>query len=444
MFGELTEKLESIIKKLRGLGRITEKNIEESLRSIRLVLLEADVNYKVAKEFIEGVKEKATGQEVLKSISPAQQIIKIIYDELTKLLGEPFRDIEIQPTSPTIIMVVGLQGSGKTTFCGKLARYFQKKGKKPFLASVDVYRPAARKQLEVLGKSLDIPVFGMDSNEPKTIAKESLKECKRIKGDILILDTAGRLHVDNEMMEELSGLNKELKPHEIFFVADGMTGQDAVNSASSFLEHVDFTGVVLTKLDGDARGGAALSISAVTRKPIRFISTGEKLADLEPFHPERLASRILGMGDIVSLVEKAQESVDTKEAQELEKRLAHSEFTFDDFKEQLHHLKNMGPLDKLAEMIPGARNMGIKGMQMDEGALKRTEAIINSMTPYERITPKIINGSRRKRIALGSGCSVQDINRLLNQFSQMQKMIKNFSRSRSAMNSMANQFFAAN
>lgn len=441
MFGELTGKLESVLKKLRGQGRITEKNIEESLRSIRRVLLEADVNYKVAKDFIAKVKEKATGQSVLKSIAPAQQIIKIIHDELTALFGEPFRDIELQASPPTVIMVVGLQGSGKTTFCGKLARYFQKRGRNPFLASADVYRPAAKKQLEILGNSLNVPVYGVESSDPGHIAIDSLAECKRVNCDILILDTAGRLHIDDELMDELSELKRKIEPHEIFFVADGMTGQDAVNSASAFLEKVDMTGVVLTKLDGDTKGGAALSISAITKKPIRFISTGEKLADLEPFHPERMASRILGMGDIVSLVEKAQESVDAEKAKKLEEKLVRSEFTFDDFKEQLQQLKNMGSFESLLDLIPGSRKLGLKGLHVDEHALERTEAIINSMTPYERTKPRVINGSRRKRIALGSGCSVQDINKLLNQYFQMQKMLKNFSRSRAGRVDFANHYF---
>ena len=441
MFGELSQKLESVLKKLRGQGRITEKNIEESLRSIRRVLLEADVNYKVAKGFIASVQEKAVGHEVLRSISPAQQIVKIIHDELTKLLGEPFRDVQLQPSPPTVIMVVGLHGSGKTTFCAKFARYIQKKGRRPLLASADVYRPAAQKQLEVLGKSLNIPVLGMESHDPVEIAENSLNECGRANRDVLILDTAGRLQIDDEMMQELADLKKQINPHEILFVADGMTGQDAVNSASAFLERVDFTGVVLTKLDGDARGGAALSISAVTGKPIRFVSVGEKLADLEPFHPERMASRILGMGDIVSLVEKTQESIDREQAAKLQEKLSRAEFSLEDFKDQLQQLKKMGSFEQMIDMIPGAQKLGLKGMDVDEHAIKRTEAIINSMTPDERRMPKIISGSRRLRIANGSGCSVQDVNKLLKQFFQMQKMIKNFTRSRFGKQKFAGQFF---
>jgi len=428
MFGELTQKLESILKKLRGEGRITEKNIEESLRAVRRALLEADVHYKVARDFIASVTEKAIGQDVIRSITPAQQIIKIIYDELTLVLGEPFRDIQLQRNPPTIVMIVGLQGSGKTTFCAKLARYIQKRGRRPVLASADVYRPAARKQLEVLGKNINTPVVGMDASQPIEIAKRSCEECKRLNGDVLIIDTAGRLQIDDTMMRELEELKQLLQPQEIFFVADGMTGQDAVNSASVFRERLDFTGIVLTKLDGDARGGAALSIRAVTGKQIRFVSVGEKGDDIEPFHPERMASRILGMGDIVSLVEKAQESVDKEQAEKLEEKLRRAEFTFEDFKDQIQQIKKMGSLEQMIEMIPGMNRFGLSGFQVDELQFKKVEAIINSMTLEERQNPKIINGSRRLRIARGSGSSVQDINRLLNQFFQMQKMIKNLSR----------------
>jgi len=429
MLEELTQKIDSVLRNLRGQGRITEKNVAETLRSVRRVLLEADVNYKVAKDFVASVQEKAVGEEVLKSITPAQLIVKIFHDELTRLLGEPFRDIQLQPNPPTIVMVVGLQGSGKTTFCAKLARHLMKKGRRPLLASADVYRPAARKQLEVLGKSLNIDVLGMEETDPVKIAQRSIEECMRINGDVLILDTAGRLQIDEQMMHELAELKKRITPHEILFVADGMTGQDAVNSASEFLKWVDFSGVVLTKLDGDARGGAALSIRAVTGRPIRFVSIGEKVADLEPFHPDRMASRILGMGDIVTLVEKAQETVDQEKTAKLEEKLKRAEFTFDDFKDQLQQLKNMGSFDKLLDMIPGGNKLGIKGMNVDDSAITKTEAIINSMTLDERSNPKLINGSRRQRIAKGSGTSVQDVNRLLKQFMQMQKMIKNLTRS---------------
>jgi len=442
MLEELSQKLDSVLKKLRGQGRITEKNVADALRSIRRILLEADVHYRVAKDFIAAVQEKAVGRDVLKSITPAQQIVKIIHDELAKLLGEPFRDIQLQPSPPTVIMVVGLQGSGKTTFCAKLARYLKKRGRTPLLASADVYRPAAREQLDILGKSLNIPVLSMEETSPLAIAGRSLEECRRVNGDVLILDTAGRLQVDETMMQELAELKEQIQPHEILFVADGMTGQDAVNSAAAFLERVDFTGVILTKLDGDARGGAALSICAVTGKPVRFISVGEKLQDLEPFHPERMASRILGMGDIVTLVEKAQDAVDRDQSAKLEEKLRRAEFTFDDFKDQLQQLKKMGSFDKLLDLIPGAGKLGVKGLKVDDSALKKTEAIINSMTLQERVFPKIINGSRRSRIAAGSGTSVQDVNRLLKQFSQMQKMVRNLSRSRfGRMKFSPQQFF---
>ncbi len=429
MFDELTQKLDAVLKKLRGQGRITEKNIEESLRSIRCVLLEADVNYKVAKNFITRVSEKAVGQEVLKSITPAQQIVKIIHDELTSLLGEPFRDIQLQPKPPTVIMIVGLQGSGKTTFCGKLAQYLLEKGKKPVMASTDIYRPAARKQLEVLGKSLNVEVVVRGEKKPVAIAEAAVKECLDNNGDVIILDTAGRLQIDEDMMRELEELKSRVQPHEVFYVADGITGQDAVNTASSFLERIDYSGVVLTKLDGDARGGAALSIRSITGKPIRFISVGEKPKDLEPFHPDRMASRILGMGDVISLVEKAQDALDKDESDKLQEKLSRAEFTFEDFKVQLQQLQNMGSYENLINMIPGANKMGLKGMSVDPQAFKRTEAIINSMTLQERRVPKLINGSRRMRIAKGSGTSVQDVNKLINQFFQMQKMIKKFSQS---------------
>ncbi|MFC1553745.1 signal recognition particle protein [candidate division KSB1 bacterium] len=441
MFNELSNKLESVLKKLRGEGKITEKNIDESLRIIRRVLLEADVNYKVAKNFISKVKEKAIGREVLRSVTAAQQIVKIIHDEMTDLFGEPFKEIQLKSPPPTVIMVVGLQGSGKTTFCAKLAYYFQKRGRKPLLASADVYRPAAREQLSILGKSLNIMTLGLEEKDPVRIADSALSECKNSNGDILILDTAGRLQIDEDMMAELEDLKSQIKPDEIFFVADGMTGQDAVNTASTFKERIDYSGVVLTKLDGDTRGGAALSIRSVTGKPIKFISMGEKVKDLEPFHPERMASRILGMGDIVSLVEKAQETIDDEQAAILQEKIKRAEFTFEDFKDQLNQIKNMGSFEQILGMIPGANKLGLKGMKFDENAITRTEAIINSMTIDERDMPRIINGSRRSRIARGSGTSVQEVNKLLNQFFQMQKMMKNFSKSKFNKQGFAGNFF---
>jgi len=423
MLEDLTTKLESILKKVRGQGKLSEKNIADSLKEIRRALLEADVNYRVAKQFISDVQEKAVGEEVLRSVTPGQQIVKIVYDELVRLMGESHTDIKLAGIPPTIIMLCGLQGSGKTTFSGKLGSFLRKKGRRPMLVAADVYRPAAKTQLEVLGKSLDMPVYSTPSNDALQICKESIKAAREKACDVVILDTAGRLHIDEDMMQELESVKKELKPQEILFVADGMTGQDAVNAAKQFLERLDFDGVVLTKMDGDARGGAALSIRAVTERPIKFMSIGEKLDAIEPFHPERMASRILGMGDVVSLVEKAQETIDFEEAQKLEKKLRKDQFTLEDFYAQLQQIKKMGPLDQLLGMIPGLGKQ-LKGVQVDDGAFVQVEAIINSMTPDERRKPQIINGSRRRRIAMGSGTRVQDVNQLLRQFDEMKKMIK--------------------
>lgn len=423
MLEDLTTKLESILKKVRGQGKLSDKNIADSLKEIRRALLEADVNYRVAKQFISDVQEKAVGEEVLRSVTPGQQIVKIVYDELVRLMGESHTDIKLAGIPPTIIMLCGLQGSGKTTFSGKLGSFLRKKGRRPMLVAADVYRPAAKTQLEVLGKSLDMPVYSTPSNNALQICKESIKAAREKACDVVILDTAGRLHIDEEMMQELENVKKELKPQEILFVADGMTGQDAVNAAKQFLERLDFDGVVLTKMDGDARGGAALSIRAVTERPIKFMSIGEKLDAIEPFHPERMASRILGMGDVVSLVEKAQETIDFEEAQKLEKKLRKDQFTLEDFYAQLQQIKKMGPLDQLLGMIPGLGKQ-LKGVQVDDGAFVQVEAIINSMTPDERRKPQIINGSRRRRIAMGSGTRVQDVNQLLRQFDEMKKMIK--------------------
>lgn len=423
MLEDLTTKLESILKKVRGQGKLSEKNIADSLKEIRRALLEADVNYRVARQFISDVQEKAVGEEVLRSITPGQQIVKIVYDGLVRLMGETHTDIKLAGIPPTIVMLCGLQGSGKTTFSGKLGSFLGKKGRRPMLVAADVYRPAAKTQLEVLGKSLDIPVYSTPSNNALQICKESIKAAREKACDVLILDTAGRLHIDEKMMQELESIKKELKPQEILFVADGMTGQDAVNAAKQFLERLDFDGVVLTKMDGDARGGAALSIRAVTDRPIKFMSIGEKLDAVEPFYPERMASRILGMGDVVSLVEKAQETMDFEEAQKLEKKLRKDQFTLEDFYAQLQQIKKMGPLDQLLGMIPGMGKQ-LRGVQVDDGAFVQVEAIINSMTPEERRKPQVLNGSRRRRIAMGSGTRVQDVNRLLRQFDDMKKMMK--------------------
>jgi signal recognition particle subunit SRP54 len=423
MLEDLTTKLETALKKIRGQGKISEKNISESLKEVRRALLEADVNYRVVKKFIDEIQDRALGEEVIRSVTPGQQIVKIVHEQLIELMGESQTEIKIAGIPPSVVMITGLQGSGKTTFTGKLAVFLRKKGHKPMLVAVDVYRPAAKKQLEVLGKSIDIPVYSTDSQDAVGIAIESVKIARDKTCDVLILDTAGRLHIDEDMMRELETLKKEINPHEILFVADGMTGQDAVNAAKEFLDRLDFDGVVLTKMDGDSRGGAALSIKSVTNRPIKFLSTGEKLDALEPFYPERMASRILGMGDVVSLVEKAQETIDVEQAQKLEKKLRKNEFTLEDFYNQLQQIKKMGPLEQILGMIPGL-NKQLKGVQVDDKAFTKIEAIINSMTPLERKKPQIINGSRRRRISNGSGTRIQDVNQLLNQFHQMKKMIK--------------------
>ncbi len=427
MFDELIQKLDVAVRKLRGLGKITEKNIAESMRDVRRVLLEADVHYKVAKDFIDSVKEKAVGEEVLRSVTPGQQVVKIVYEELVQLLGQANAPLVFGNIPPSVIMIVGLQGSGKTTFVGKLGNHLKKRGRNPLLVAADIYRPAAIEQLQILGKSIDLTVFTKGTDNPVKIVRDGFSFARKKGFDTLILDTAGRLHVDEKMMSELEEIKKAVKPSEILFVADGMTGQDAVRSAEAFLEKLDFTGIILTKLDGDAKGGAALSIRAVTGKPIKYISTGEKLEEIDPFHPDRMASRILGMGDVVTLVEKAQETVEKQDAEKLAKKIKKQSFTLEDFHDQLQQIKQMGPIDQLAGMIPGmGKKMG--GMQVDESALKRVEVIIQSMTVEERQKPQIINGSRRKRIARGSGTSVQDINRLLKQFQMMQKMMKQMSR----------------
>jgi signal recognition particle subunit SRP54 len=428
MLQELTKKFEDVFRKLRGHGKITEKHLADGMREIRRVLLEADVNYKVAKQFVQSVQEKALGADVVKSITPAQQIIKIVHDELVRLIGGAANPLKIANIPPTIIMVVGLQGSGKTTFCGKLANKLKTQGKKPLLIGADLQRPAAVEQLRTVGKQIGVEMFSDLNATPQKVCQEGFEQARKKGCDIVILDTAGRLHVDESLMNELQQIKNALEPHEILFVADGMTGQDAVNAATSFLEKLDFTGTVLTKMDGDARGGAALSIKAVTNKPIKYIGTGEKLDALEIFHPDRIASRILGMGDMVSLVEKAQESVDHEKALKLEKKLRRAEFTLEDFNDQIQQVKKMGPISQLMGMIPGMSGKALGNVEMDDRALIRIEAMISSMTYDERRRPQIINGSRRLRIAKGSGTSVQDVNRLLKQFFAMQKMIKQFSK----------------
>jgi signal recognition particle subunit SRP54 len=422
MLEQLRDNLQAIFKNLRGQGKITEQNVSEALREVRRTLLEADVNYTVAKTFIANVKEKALGEKVLTSITPGQLVVKIIHDEMIDLLGEAHVPLQLDGLPPAMIMVVGLQGSGKTTFVAKLAKQLKEDGKRPMMVAGDIYRPAAIDQLEVLGKSIGVPVYREDSKNAVKICKHALDEARKSDVNVLIFDTAGRLHIDDAMMDEVNSIHKELKPKEILFVADGMIGQDAVNAAKAFNERLDVTGIVLTKLDGDTRGGAALSIRSVTGKPIKYISMGETLDDLERFYPDRFANRILGKGDVVSLVEKAQEAFDEKEAEKLEKKIKKNAFDLQDFQNQLNSLKKMGPLSSLVDMIPGAANL--KNAQVDEKQFARTQAILNSMTVKEKEKPGIINASRRKRIAAGSGTHVADVNRLLNQFDQMKKMMK--------------------
>ncbi|UCC81322.1 MAG: signal recognition particle protein [Candidatus Zixiibacteriota bacterium] len=426
MFEQITEKLDGIFKKVTGRGYLSEKNISEAAKEIRMALLEADVNYKVAKKFVADVEQEALGREVTKSITPGQQFVKVVLDSMVQLLGGSREDLSFAGNPPSVILLVGLQGSGKTTFAGKLALYLRKKGKNPLLVAADTHRPAAKKQLEVLAESIKMPFYTSESSAEK-IAKEAIGHAREHMLDVAIVDTAGRLQIDNELMIELEEVKKASSPNEVLFIADAMTGQEALNVAKEFHERVGLTGASLTKMDGDARGGAAMSLKGALGIPIKFIGIGEKLSDLEEFHPDRIASRILGMGDIVSLVEKAQETVDIEEAKKLEKKLRKESFTFEDFLSQLRQLKKMGPLQNLLEMIPGLGKQ-LKGVEVDDRGLVRIEAIVNSMTRKERLQPAIIDGSRRKRIAAGSGVSVQEVNQLLKQFGQMQKMIKKVSR----------------
>ncbi|MBI5648547.1 MAG: signal recognition particle protein [Ignavibacteriae bacterium] len=423
MFEALSEKLDLALKRIRGEHRLTEANVEESLREVRRALLDADVNFQVVKDFIEAVKDKALGQDVLKSLTPGQQIVKIINDELIALMGADRTELAMAKSGPTIIMIAGLQGSGKTTFAAKLARHLKEKGRHPLLVAADVYRPAAIGQLKLLAESIDVPVYSGDERTPLRIAEESLDHARKNLRDTIIIDTAGRLSIDEVMMQEVADIKRSVKPTEILFVVDSMTGQDAVNTAKAFHDRLLFDGVVLTKLDGDTRGGAALSIRRVVDTPIKFVSIGEKLDALEPFYPDRMASRILGMGDIVTLAEKAQEQFDEDEAAKLEQKMRKNQFTLEDFYAQLQSLKKMGPLTSILEMIPGM-GKALKGVDVDDRAFTRIEAIILSMTPEERRKPAIINGSRRKRIAGGSGTTIQDVNRLLKQFEEMQKLMK--------------------
>lgn len=427
MLEDLSRKLDEVLKRLRGQGKISEANVAETLREVRRVLLDADVNYKVARQFVDDVLRRAVGQDVLHSITPGQLIIKIIHDELIRLLGSQHVGITFAPLPPTVIMVAGLQGSGKTTFCAKLALHLKGQGRFPLLVAADVHRPAAIDQLQVLGKQIGIPVFAERGAGAVQVAERSLEHARQNARDVVIVDTAGRLHVDEEMMKEAEAVKAVIQPHEILFVVDAMTGQDAVNTAQAFYQRLHYDGAVLTKMDGDARGGAAISLRATVGVPIKFIGTGEKSEALEKFHPERLASRILGMGDIVTLVEKAQESFDEDKAVQLEAKMRKAQFTLEDFLEQLQEVKKMGPLNQVMGMLPGMHRIP-DNVTVDEKALVRIEAMIQSMTPEERRRPQLLNGSRRRRIALGSGCTVQDLNRLMKQYEQMQHMMKTLSK----------------
>lgn len=423
-FEGLTEKINSTFKKLRGKGRIKESDVKEAMREIRMALLEADVSYKVVKDFTKSVTERCVGTDVLESLTPAQMIVKIVNEELTKLMGSDTKHITINPNGPTVVMLVGLQGAGKTTNGSKLAGLMKRQGRNPLLVACDVYRPAAIEQLKVCGEKLGIPVFDMGKENPVTIAKEAVLYARQHGHDMVFLDTAGRLHVDEQLMEELKNIKATVHPDEIMLVVDAMTGQDAVNAAQSFNEWLDIDSVMLSKLDGDARGGAALSVRAITGKPIKFAGMGEKLEDIEPFHPDRMASRILGMGDVLTLIEKAEKAYDAKKAAEMEEKLKTNKFTLQDFYDQMVQMKSMGSMDDILAQMPGGANL--KGVKVDEKAMAHTEAIILSMTPKERENPNIINANRKKRIAAGAGVKVEDVNRLLKSFDQMRQLIKQF------------------
>ena len=427
MFQNLTEKLANAFKKFRNKGKLTEADVKEGMREVKLALLEADVNFKVVKEFVKSVTERAVGSDVLESLLPAQQIVKIVNEELIKLMGSETPKINISPKPPTVIMMVGLQGAGKTTHTGKIANLYKQKSKSPLLVACDVYRPAAVDQLKIVGESVNVPVFSLGTKiSPVEIAKAGIEHAKKHGNDMVLIDTAGRLHIDEQLMKELVNIKNAVNPTEILLVVDAMTGQDAVNVAKSFNDLLDITGVVMTKMDGDTRGGAALSVKYITGKPIKFIGTGEKLDAIEIFHPDRMASRILGMGDILSLIEKAEAAYDAKNALEMERKIREQTFTLDDFLDQMKQLKKMGSLDQIAGMLPGVKAGSLKDAQIDEKQMARTEAIILSMTKAERTKPDIINGSRRKRIAKGSGTSVEEVNKLLKQFDQMKKLMKQF------------------
>jgi signal recognition particle subunit SRP54 len=425
MFETISEKLDAVFRKLKGKGLLKEEDVEVALKEVRLALLEADVNFKVVKDLVQRIKDRAIGKEVLESLSPGQQVVKIVHDELIELLGRSNSRITFSPNPPTVVMMVGLQGSGKTTTAAKLARFFKKEGRRPMLVACDLQRPAAIDQLITLGKQIEVSVFSSrEIKDPVLLAGDAVKKAKVEANDIVIIDTAGRLHIDEALMNELKNIRERVSPKEILLVADSMTGQDAINIAKHFNEQIGIDGVILTKMDGDARGGAALSIRAITDKPIKFIGVGEKIDMIEPFHPDRIASRILGMGDVLSLIEQAQKSFDHKEAELLQKRILEDSFTFDDLREQLKKIRSMGPIESLLGMIPGMNK--VKNLHVDEKEFVKTEAIINSMTKKERINHNLLNGSRRKRIALGSGTSVAEVNRVIKQYVELKKMLKMF------------------
>ena len=428
MLESLTEKLTNALKRFKNKGKLTDSDVKEGMREVKLALLEADVSFKVVKDFVKNVSERAVGEAVMESLLPAQQIVKIVNEELVKLMGSESPKLEIASRPPTVVMMVGLQGAGKTTHAAKIASMYKKKGKNPLLVACDVYRPAAVQQLEIVGESVGVPVFSMGTNvSPVEIAKAGVEHARKHGQDLVFIDTAGRLQIDEVLMEELANIRRVTEPTEILLVVDAMTGQEAVNVAKAFNDLLDITGVVLTKMDGDARGGAALSVRYITGKPIKFIGTGEKLDMIELFHPDRMASRILGMGDVLSLIEKAEAAIDKKQAEEMEKKLREATFTLDDFLEQMRQLRKMGNLDQLLSMVPGVNASALKGVNMDEKQMGKIEAIILSMTQKERDKPDIIDGSRRRRIAAGSGTKVEDVNRLLKQFDQMKKMMKQMS-----------------
>ncbi len=427
MFENLSDKLQGVFSKLRGKGKLTESDVNEAMREVRLALLEADVNFKIVKDFTERVKDRAIGVEVLESLNAAQQVVKVVNDELVELLGGEQSQIDISQTPPTVLMLCGLQGAGKTTLCGKLAKWYKKQGRNPLLVACDIYRPAAVKQLHVLGEQVKVPVYSVPAEEkksPPSIARSAIEQARQHGNDIVILDTAGRLHIDDDLMDELGQMKAWVKPNEILLVVDAMIGQDAVNFAQEFHSRLGITGLVMTKMDGDTRGGAALSIRAITSVPIKFLGTGEKLDALEPFYPDRLASRILGMGDILSLIEKAQEAVDEKQAEAMEKKLRESRFDLNDFLEQMQQMKKLGPIENLLKMLPGVNSKMLDEVVIDPKLMPRKEAIVRSMTPAERKDPALLNASRRKRIATGCGQSVQEVNQFLNEFEQMRKTIK--------------------